>query len=267
MFIDIAFNVTSKHYKDNYNEVIESARTSRIMPIFVGLDVYSSQKCLLLAKKYNTCCYVGIHPLSTINMNISELKLAFDFTDPNIAGIGECGLDFHRSNDKNQQLDILNEHLDIEALPYFYHCRSASKELADFLKNKKNMYKYKGVVHSFDGKFQEAMHFIEKGLFIGINGCSLKTEENLDVLSRLPINKILVETDSPYCLIRNSYAGSKHISVTKNGYNKPHLLVQIVEVISKVKDIPLDILEVILFENTLEAFPNIKKFVKFWDMN
>jgi TatD DNase family protein len=48
-------------------------------------------------------------------------------------------------------------------------------------------------------------------LFIGLNGCSLKTKENLDVVKNIPLDRILLETDSPYCDIRNTHASSNFI--------------------------------------------------------
>ncbi len=49
-------------------------------------------------------------------------------------------------------------------------------------------------IHSFDGTLDEALQFIQLGYFIGLNGCSMKTPSNLDVIKQLPLDKILVET-------------------------------------------------------------------------
>ena len=84
-------------------------------------------------------------------------------------------------------------------------------------------------------------------LYIGINGCSLKTEENLEVVKKIPLDKIMLETDCPYCDIRNSHASSKFIKtpfpkVTKEKYkcgekmnkdrNEPCTMIQVAEVVS-----------------------------------
>lgn len=69
-----------------------------------------------------------------------------------------------------------------------------------------------GVVHSFDGTIEQAKRFIDLGYYIGLNGCSLKTQENLETVKNLPQDRILLETDCPWCEIRPSHAGFKFIS-------------------------------------------------------
>ena len=67
------------------------------------------------------------------------------------------------------------------------------------------------MVHSFTGPLDEAKQILDLDLMIGINGCSLKSEENLSVVKEIPLDKILIETDSPYCEIRNTHASIKYV--------------------------------------------------------
>ena len=91
------------------------------------------------------------------------------------------------------------------------------------------------------------------------------TLESMDgVVRQLPVDKILVETDSPYCLIRRSYAGSRYSDLIKSRFNEPAFIRQIVEIVAKIKEMEIDELEEILYENTLTAFPKLKKFKKYW---
>jgi TatD DNase family protein len=94
-------------------------------------------------------------------------------------------------------------------LPLFLHCRNAAQDVIEILSRHKNAC---GVVHSFDGRIEEAQSFIDMNFFIGLNGCSLKTEENLKTVAALPNDKILIETDCPWCEIRPTHAGYSLIS-------------------------------------------------------
>ncbi len=54
-------------------------------------------------------------------------------------------------------------------------------------------------MHSFTGKESELKKILEMDLYIGINGCSLKTKENIEVAKKVPLEWLMVETDAPYC--------------------------------------------------------------------
>jgi TatD DNase family protein len=109
-----------------------------------------------------------------------------------------------------------------------------------------------GVVHSFTGDEKELQECLELGLYIGVNGCSLKTEENVEIVKLIPLDRIMLETDCPYCEIRKSHAGSHHIKTTfskkkKDKYeegkmvkdrNEPCTMIQVLEVLSQILDKP-----------------------------
>lgn len=282
MFIDIAFNATSSEFKNKLENVLQNSKDSGVMPIFVGLDTESSAECIELAKKYNTYCYFGIHPLHLgMKCDINPVsydikKLLFEFNQKieeikttktsweRVIAFGELGLDYFKNDNFDDQKELFNEQLNIckkhdFEKPYFLHCRSSFNDLKTSIKS------LKGVVHSFDGSLEEAKEIIEMGLYIGINGCSLRTEENIKTVREIPLERILLETDSPYCLIRKSYAASRYTNIIKARNNEPMFVKQIAQVLAEIKEIEVEEVEKVTFENTLTLFPELLNSLKFWD--
>ncbi|EOB15020.1 Putative deoxyribonuclease TATDN1 [Nosema bombycis CQ1] len=267
MRIDIACNITSEQFK-NPNEVIERAKNSSTIPIFVGVDFESSKKCLELAKTYNTLCYVGLHPTHSKEHFGDEMKIQNLLEDENVIAIGECGLDYLRSefSSKEIQKKVFINQLEMKGDRYFLHSRDSHRDFMEITGD----YSFSGVVHSFTGTEDESKDLIRKGFFIGINGCSLKTEEGLEMVKSLPLDKILVETDSPYCKIRKSYAGYKFLSLREEikilrKRNEPCSLDQVIEVISKLKEVEIEELNSILLKNSEDFFGiKIEKVIESW---
>ncbi len=80
---------------------------------------------------------------------------------------------------------------------------------------KENRHRFgSGVVHSFTEDENVLNQYIGLDLFIGVNGCSLKTKENCEVVKKIPLDRIMIETDAPYCDIRNTHASFKFVKTT-----------------------------------------------------
>ena len=77
--------------------------------------------------------------------------------------------------------------------PLFLHCRNAYEDFGQILKRHHSEL-HGGVVHSFTGTAEEAKVFTDIGYFIGINGCSLKTQENIDAMCSIPTEFLMIET-------------------------------------------------------------------------
>lgn len=143
----------------------------------------------------------------------SQLCAAIDENRDKIVAIGECGLDYDRLHfcPADVQKKYFERQLDLVVkyqLPLFLHCRNSFEDFYDIIQRNLSKITNGGVVHSFDGTIEEAKKLIELGFYIGINGCSLKTAEQLKVVAEIPNERILVETDCPWCAIRPSHAGT-----------------------------------------------------------
>jgi TatD DNase family protein len=127
------------------------------------------------------------------------------------------------------------------------------------------------VVHSFDGSAALAAELVAMGLSIGINGCSLKTQENLDVAASIPRSALMIETDAPWCDIRPTHAGHKHVRtllpVTKaekfetgkgvKSRNEPALIRQVLEILAAVRNDPeLELAAAIVHNTNALFFPH-----------
>lgn len=161
-------------------------------------------------------CYatVGVHPCSVKAFEahaegpsglLHELEtLAVEAKDANLAvAFGEIGLDYDRlfHASKEQQLRYFEAQLDLAVkvqLPLFLHSRAASEDFEKLLGQRLPRLPKKGLVHSFTGTMEEMNRLVAMGLDVGINGCSMKTEENLEVVSAVPLERLQIETDGPW---------------------------------------------------------------------
>ena len=268
MFVDIAFNCTEGEYGDGLAAVMQRARANGVMPIIAGLSVGSSIRAAELAEQFNTACYFGVHPLHIPEGEQPEaLESSFVACQARypgrIVGIGECGLDYFRSSAKQIQLDWLREHVKLQGhgLSYFYHCREAFGDFASEVRGTR------GVVHSFDGTPEEAQSLIGMGFYIGLNGVSVRSLRSINAIRIIPAERILLETDSPYCLIRKSFAGYEYTTPRKphhKGKNEPALIRMVAEAVANIKNIELEELERVTYANTLEVFPGIRAYAEHW---
>ncbi|KAK6497994.1 hypothetical protein TWF506_004238 [Arthrobotrys conoides] len=195
-----------------------------------GSDYKHSLQAIELAEQYPGTIFatVGVHPCSAsgVTKHITPTKsvqyllkrveeLALQGKNRGtVTAFGEIGLDYDRFflSDKESQLLVFEEQLRIAErvdLPLFLHSRAAEEDFNKLLFGA-NLPR-KGLVHSFTGTLEEMKILVEHGYDIGINGCSLKTEENLAVVKEVPLERLQIETDGPWCEIRNSHASAKYL--------------------------------------------------------
>ncbi|KAG8034789.1 hypothetical protein G9C98_007865 [Cotesia typhae] len=201
----------------------------------------------------------------------SMTDLAADNRDK-IVAIGEMGLDYDRTNfcSKDTQKKYFEMQLSLCStlkLPMFLHCRNAADDFVSILRKHKDKLT-EGVVHSFDGNPEDANSILQLGLYIGINGCSLKTEDNLFTVTTIPSDRLMIETDCPWCEIRPTHASAKDVithfpSVKKEkwqedkmvkGRNEPCTIVQILEVLARVRDEEEEYLCNQIYKNSMKVF-------------
>lgn len=208
MLIDSHCHVLKEYYDDIPN-IIENAKNNDIKIIINSAYNYSSSlEIIKLVSKYpNMYGTVGLHPENCMEDFDYDV---FNHLDKKIIAIGEIGLDYHYGKDyKEQQINVFKRQLDIAtrlSLPVVIHSRDATMDTINILRN----YNLKGVIHSFSGSLETAKEYIAMGYLLGINGvvtfknCKLK-----EILPFIPLESIILETDSPY-LTPVPYRGKKN---------------------------------------------------------
>ena len=185
------------------------------------------EKNAALPKMYGT---VGVHPTRAGEFNdstkcespeayVDALKTVVRENADVVAAIGECGLDYDRLHfcDKETQKKYFQLQLEELAgefeLPLFLHSRNSREDFYEILKRNARHLRKGAVVHSFTGskeEFEELLALHDK-VYIGVNGCSLKTEENVEVVKSIPLDRMLLETDAPWCGVKQTHFGTKYV--------------------------------------------------------
>lgn len=214
MFTDTHCHLYKEYFED-LDEVIKKINDNNVNRIINnGCDRKSNEEVLELLGKYD-CMYgsLGIHPESADTYTEDDLHFIEEhINDLKVVAIGEIGLDYYWTKDnKEKQKELFEYQLKLAERvnkPVIIHSREATQDTIDILKK----YNVRGTIHSFSGSYETACIYIKMGFLLGINGvitfknCNLK-----DVVSKLDLTNILLETDSPY-LTPVPYRGKRNDS-------------------------------------------------------
>ena len=250
MYFESHAHYDDERFDDDRDELLASFPAEGIETVVnSSSDIASSRASIALAEKYPFFyASVGVHPHEVSKMREADIDTLRELSKhPKVVAIGEIGLDFYydlspRDDQRywfKRQL-ALAEDLD---MPVIIHSRDASQECFDII-SASNV--RKGVIHCYSGSAPMAQDYADMGFYIGIGG-SLTFKNNkktVEVVEKLPLEKILIETDSPY-LAPVPYRGRR---------NDSRLLKYVVEKISEIKNVPEIDICIITKNNAIELF-------------
>lgn len=222
---------------DELESVVDRATKKNVKFLLtICTTIESFEKIKLIVNKYkNVYGTFGIHPHETNKYKDINSDIIINRKKENkkIIGIGETGLDYYYNHsDKNIQKNTFIEHIEAAKklnIPLIVHTRNAEDDTFNILKEHMHDNKLKTIIHCFTGNKIFAEKLINIGCYISISGIITfkNSNELVESVSIIPIDKLLVETDSPY-LAPMPYRGKK---------NEPSFITKTVEKISLIKNI------------------------------
>ena len=205
--IDSHCHLDFKALTDDLVAVLHRAKSegiSRMLTICTNFK--NPDRTISLSEKFEEIFFAaGVHPNQpTKDLKFKSQDLLSICEHKKMIGVGETGLDFHYSQDsKRDQIKSLIQHIEVakEAnLPVIIHARNADKEIARILSEEYVKSSFKCVMHCFSSSSYLASAALDLGFYLSMSGIiTFKNSQNLrDIFSKVPIEKVLVETDSPY---------------------------------------------------------------------
>ncbi len=205
--IDTHTHLYSEEFENDRKEMIERALSKGVSRFYMpAIDSQTHEAMLHLEKEYpqHVFSMMGLHPCYVKPETWeSELKIAKEYLDQrSFCAIGEIGIDLHWEKDTlDIQVKAFEQQVDwaIEKdLPIVIHTRESFDEVFDVLERKKHP-KLRGIFHCFSGTLEQGRHAIDLNFLLGIGGVVTFKNGKIDqFLHEIPLDKIVLETDSPY---------------------------------------------------------------------
>lgn len=242
-------------YKDIESYIQRANKANVKYFLVVGWDKNSSELAVKIANMYDFCyAAIGYHPENIEDVTEQEFLDTMELAKcPKVVAIGEIGLDYHWEKDplkQEKQKEFFIKQIQFANTikkPIVIHCREAINDCLHLLKSNKP--EYGGTMHCYSGSSELVNDFINLGLYISLGGPVTFTNARTpkEVAEDVPIDKLLIETDSPYL--------SPH--PLRGTINEPKNIELVLDQIAILKNMSRKHLECAIFENSLRCF-NIK---------
>ncbi|MFL2770493.1 MAG: TatD family hydrolase [Rhodospirillaceae bacterium] len=208
MLVDSHCHLDFPDFEDDLQNVVSRAHEAGVghfLTICTHVTKFDQVRAVA-AQFDNMHCTIGIHPHEAASEpRIDKTKLIdIAATDPKVVAFGETGLDFfYEHSPRETQERQFRVHIEASReanLPVVIHTRDADADMARILEDEMDKGAFTGVIHCFSSGLELAEKAIELGLYISLSGIVTfnKAEELRKTAKRIPLSRLLVETDSPY---------------------------------------------------------------------
>ena len=212
MAVDICVNLLNRQFRRDRIQVLRRARSEGVDVIVTATDLASSAAAGLWWATHRLPHTAGIHPHDISTAAPNWTQQLFDLAQlAGVVAVGETGLDFNRNySPKNEQIEGFRKQIEIAcelSKPLFVHDRESAGAVLEVLNRAAGRYRLPPVViHCFTGSAWELDAYLEAGFYIGITGWIAdrrRGSELRELVARIPLERLLVETDAPFLMPQN----------------------------------------------------------------
>jgi TatD DNase family protein len=254
MLIDSHAHIQGKEYAGEAADVIaraSAAGVEKIIAVGGAGDMSSNTEAVALADSFpNIYATVGMHPHDAKDVGADELRALRALTSqPKVIAVGETGLDYYYNHSPHEvQCRVFTQFIGMAretGLPIVVHERDAAQEAAELLRSEGGR-ELHGVIHCFTGNYEAACAYLDLGFYLSFTGIiTFKNAEPLrQVVRQVPLERMLVETDSPY-LTPVPHRGKR---------NEPAYVRLVAETVASVKSISVEGGDRVTTENVQNLF-------------
>jgi len=241
--IDIGINLAHDSYDADRDAVVARAEGVGVVQMIVtGSSAASSRAAIALSRQHGGRLFAtaGVHPHHATELPASLAQLGDLASAPEVVAVGECGLDYYRNYSPHTvQREAFHRQLELATRcgkPVFLHQRDAHSDFIAILREHWPALSG-GVAHCFTGGAAELESYLELGLAIGITGwiCDERRGAHLlELVRRIPADRLLLETDGPYLLPRDLHPKPS------SRRNEPVYLPHIAITVARARDEPVE---------------------------
>lgn len=258
MIIDTHIHLDDERYREDFEEMIQRALGAGVKSFIIpGAHPSTLERAVELCEKYDNIYFaIGVHPYDL--EGLEGLDFEHYAAHPKCVAIGECGMDYYRLEGSDEEKSVEKQRQE-EAFrlqirlakkvkkPLIVHIRDASHDSKMILLSE-GAGEVGGVLHCYNAD-DELLSLAHENFYFGIGGVVTfsNAKKLVNVLPRIPRDKLLIETDGPY-LTPHPHRGSR---------NEPSYTALVAQKMSDILDIPLKEIETLTTANALRLFGNL----------